>query len=148
MVFRGALLAAALALGACGGPATPAEQQLRDWVDRGVAAAEAKERRKLVKMISPAYADARGNERDAVENMLRVYFMRMDSVELITSIDEINIIGDTAAELQLTVGMAGTHDGVLGFSADAYQFALELEQDGDDWRLISARWGELGKELR
>ncbi len=148
MVFRGALLAAALMLGACGGPATPAEQQLRDWVDRGVVAAEAKERRKLVKMISPAYADARGNERDAVENMLRVYFMRMDSVELITSIDEINIIGDTAAELRLTVGMAGTHDGVLGFSADAYQFALELEQDGDDWRLISARWGELGKELR
>lgn len=143
-----ALLAAALGLGACGGPATPAEQQLRDWVDRGVVAAEAKERRKLVRMISPAYADARGNERDAVENMLRVYFMRMNSVELITSIDEINVIGDSAAEVLLTVGMAGTHDGVLGFSADAYQFALEIEQDGDDWRLISARWGELGKELR
>ena len=137
-----------LGLSACGGPATPAEQQLRDWVDRGVAAAEAKERRKLVQMISPAYADARGNERDAVENMLRAYFMRMNSVELITAIDEINVIGDSAAEVLLTVGMAGTHDGILGFSADAYQFALELEQDGDDWRLISARWGEVGKELR
>ena len=142
------LLALAMGLVACGGPATPAEQQLRDWVDRGVAAAEAKERRKLVQMISPAYADARGNERDAVEDMLRFYFMRMNSVELITSIDEINVIGDSAAEVQLTVGMAGTHDGLLGFSADAYQFALELEQSGNDWRLISARWGEVGKELR
>ena len=147
-LLRGVLLTLALGISACGGPATPAEQQLRDWVDRGVAAAEAKERRRLVQMISPAYADARGNERDAVENMLRVYFMRMNSVELITSIDEIKVIGDSAAEVLLTVGMAGTHDGVLGFSADAYQFALELEQDGDDWQLISARWGELGKELQ
>ena len=147
-VLHGVVLALVLALSACGGAATPAEQQLRDWVDTGVAAAEAKERRKLVQMISPAYADARGNERDAVEDMLRFYFMRMNSVELITSIDEINVIGDSAAEVLLTVGMAGTHDGLLGFSADAYQFALELEQSGNDWRLISARWGEVGKELR
>ena len=43
--------------------------------------------------------------------------------------------------------MAGSNEGVLGFSADAYDFALELELDGDDWQLISARWGELGREL-
>ncbi len=141
-------LLAAVIVSACGGAETPAEQQVRDWVDDGVVAAEAKERRKLVDMISPAYADARGNEREAIESMLRFWFMRMDSVELVTTIEEIEIIGDSAAEVLLTVGMAGTHDGVLGFSADAYQFALELEQDGDDWRLISARWGELGKELR
>jgi hypothetical protein len=44
--------------------------------------------------------------------------------------------------------MAGTNDGVLGFSADAYRFELELEKDGDDWQLIAARWGELGDEIK
>ena len=145
--FIASLLAMLFASG-CGGATTPAEEQLREWVDRGVAAAEARERRRLMRMVSPAYTDARGNERDAVEDLLRFWFLRMDSVELITSIDDINVIGDSAAEILLTVGMAGTHDGILGFSADAYRFALELERDGGDWQLISARWGELGKELR
>ncbi len=128
-------------------PSAP-EESLREWVQRGVMAAEARERRKLVRMISPAYADARGNGRDGIETLLRAYFARMHTVELVTSIEDIAIIGDSAAEVTLKVGMAGTHDGVLGFSADAYRFALEVEHDGDDWQLISARWGQWGKELR
>ena len=137
-----------LALSACGGPPSSPEEAIREWVRSGVAAAEAKERRRLVGMISPAYADARGNERDDIENILRWYFLRMNSVQLVTSIEDMTVIGDTAAEVVLKVAMAGTHDGALGFSADAYRFALELERDGDDWRLISARWGELGKEMK
>ncbi len=148
--LRSGLLCGALIalLCACGGPATGPEEELRDWVNRGVAAAEAKERRKLVSMVSPAYVDARGNERDEIENIFRAYFFRMNNIELVTSVEEINVVGDTAAELVLTVAGAGTNDGVLGFSADVYRFALELEKDDGEWQLISARWGELGKELR
>ncbi len=140
--------AVAVLASACGGPDTPAEEQVRAWVSRGVEAAEAKQRRALVDMISPAYADARGNERDDIESMLRFYFFRMNTVELMTSIETISVIGDSAAEVLVTVGMAGTHDGALGFSAEAYRFSLELEAAGGDWQLISARWGEVGKELR
>ena len=135
-------------LGACGGPAPGPETELRNWVQRGVAAVEAKERRELVGMISPAYADARGNDRDQIENTLRAWFFRMNTIELLTAIEEISIIGETAAEISMTVGMAGGHDGVFGFSADAYRFLLELEKHDDDWALISARWGELGEDLR
>ena len=133
---------------ACTQAPSATEDGVRDWVQRGVAAAEARERRKLVSMISPAYADARGNGRDGIERLLRAYFTRMHTVELMTSVEEIEIIGDTAAEVMLKVGMAGTHDGVFGFSADAYRFALEVEHDGADWQLISARWGQWGKELK
>jgi hypothetical protein len=132
---------------ACGGPTTGPEEQLRQWVSQGTAAAEAKERRKLVGMISPAYADPRGNGRDGIEGILRVYFFRMNNVKLLTSVEEIRVMGDSAAEIDLTVAMAGTSDRALGFSADAVSFQLELERDGDDWLLISARWGELGEEL-
>lgn len=148
--FRRYLICGALiaVLFGCGGPSSGPEEALRDWVQRGVDAVEGKERRELVGMISPAYADTHGYDKDRVEAVFRAYFLRMNAIELLTSIDEINVIDDSAAEVLLTVGMAGSHDGLIGFSADAYQFKLELTRDGDDWQLISARWGELGKELR
>jgi hypothetical protein len=139
---------ALLALAACGEPPSEPEEELRAWVAAGVEAAENKERRSLVGMISESYADGRGNERSDIENLLRVYFLRQNKIGLLPNIEEITVYGDTAAELVLTVGMAGTNDGVLGFSADAYRFELELEKDGDDWQLIAARWGELGDELK
>lgn len=142
-----AVLVACACLPACG-ESTPPEEALRAWVDRGVELARQKDRRALVAMISPAYTDARGNSRDDIENLFRVYFLRQHKVALLTRIEELSVIGETAARMVLTVGMAGTNDGVLGFSADAYRFDMELESDGDDWLLISARWGELGEELR
>ena len=137
-----------LVLGACGGPASEPEEELRAWVAGGMEAARNKERRELVGMISPSYADARGNERGDIENLLRVYFLRMSNIKLLSTIEEITVYDDTAAEIVMTIGMAGTHEGVLGFSADAYQFELELEKDSDEWQLIAARWGELGDEVQ
>lgn len=140
-----ALVLAGLLLG-CSEPDAGPEEQVGLWIARARIAAEQKDRGALLDMISPAYADARGNDRGDIENMLRFYFLRQNSIKLLTSIDEIRIMGASAAEVELSVGMAGSNDGVLGFSADAYDFALELELDGDDWQLISARWGRLGKE--
>lgn len=140
--------ALAVFLGACSGPSAGPDAELRAWLKRGVTAAEEKDRSVLVDMISPDYTDTRGNDQAAVEKILRAYFFRMNTIKLVTSIDEISVFDGTAAELLVTVGMAGSHDGTFGFSADAYQFSLELIKDGGDWILISARWGELGEELR
>jgi hypothetical protein len=134
-------------LSACDGPKTGTEEQLRQWVSRGEEAAESKHRRDLIDMISPAYTDSRGNERGDIENILRAYFFRQNKIGLLTNIEDLHLYGDSAAKIELTVGMAGQNDGVLGFSADVYRFQLELTRDRDDWLLISARWGELGEEL-
>ena len=134
-------------LAACGDPPTPPEEAVRAWVAQGQKAAEEKDRRALANMISPAYADSRGNSRDEIESLFRLYFLRQHNIALLTRIDAVRVIDDSAAELELTVGMAGTNDGVLGFSADAYRFEMELERDGDDWLLISGRWGEIGGEI-
>ena len=71
-------------------PSAP-EEELRAWVDVGVEAAEAKERRKLMGMVSDAYADARGNEASDIENLLRVYFFRQHKIGLLTKIEEITV---------------------------------------------------------
>ena len=143
------LAVAALAiLVGCGDPPSEPEAELRAWVDAGIASVEAKQRRAVVGMVSEAYVDGRGNERSDLDKLLRVYFHRMNNIKLLPKIEEITIYGDTAAQLVLTVGMAGTNDGILGFSADAYRFELEVEKNGAEWLLISARWGEVGGELR
>jgi len=134
-------------LSACGGPAEGPEQAIRSWVRQGQEAAEARDRRALVDLISPAYTDPRGNSRDDIEEMLRFYFLRQQKVALITRIEELEVYGDSAAKLALVVGMAGSNDGVLGFSADAYDFEMEFELQDEDWLLTSARWGELGGDL-
>ena len=139
---------ACLWLAACGGPDEGPEAGLRAWVARGEALAEDKDRRGLVELISPHYTDARGNGRDDIGRMFDLYFLRTNSVALLTTIDKLEVFGDDAGEVVLTVGMAGTHDGTFGFSADAYQFAMELERQDQEWLLTSARWGELGENLR
>ena len=126
-------------------PADP-EAEIRAWIAAGVEAAENEARREIVSMISPAYADARGNSRDDIENILRVYFLRADNVTLIARIEDIWIVGDDVAEVDLSVGGAGVTNSVMGFSADAYKFSLELVKD-EDWQLISARWAEIGGKL-
>ena len=136
-------------LTACGGGTGAPEDAIRAWVTAGHEAAENKDRGRLVDMIAESYSDARGNSRDDIGKLFRLYFLRQQKVALLTRIIEVEVHDGTAAELVLDVGMAGTDDySVLGISADAYRFEMELEKDGDDWLLISARWGQLGRELR
>jgi len=144
-------LIAALAgavLAACGGSSGSVEQQVRAWVDRGHEAAERRDREALIDMISPGYADARGNSRDDIENLLRFYFLRTKKVVLLVSVDDIQVIDGTAARVMLSVGMGATTGGALGFDADAYRFQLDLENLGGEWLLVSGRWNEFGDEPR
>lgn len=138
-----------LFMAACGGGApNDPEAELRNWVARGEQAAEEKDRGDLLALIAESYTDSRGNDRDSIGDMLRVYFFRQESIALLTTIDEITFYDDTAALMTVTVGMAGTNSSALGFRADAYRFEFELQKPDDEWMLIGARWGELGGDLR
>ena len=140
----------AIVISGCGGSEPEAynlEDDIRAWVERGESAAEEKDRGELLDMISTDYADSRGNDRDKIGDTLRVLFFRQNSIALLTSIDDIQLMGDSAALVNVTVGMAGTSNSRIGLNADAYAFEFELEKQGDDWLLIGSRWGELGESL-
>ena len=142
----GAASLMAVLLVACGGERSAPEEEIRAWIDAVHQAAEDKDRRAIVERISEAYTDGRGNSREDIENTLRVMFLRQGTIVLLPTIDSIEVIDGTAANVAVTVGMAGTNQGALGLSADAYRFELELERGDSDWLLISARWGELGTQ--
>ena len=145
---RAITLLCAVWLAACGDAAQGPEAQLRQWVTDSQSLIEEKQRRQLLARISPSYTGSKGYSRDDLNKMLRAYFLRQNNITLLVSIEDLQIYGETAAEVNLNVGMAGTNDGLLGISADAYRFELELQKQGDDWMLISARWGALGEELK
>lgn len=142
------MLAVLAGMSACGSADSDPEAEIRAWVGAMEDAAANEARRDIVAAISEAYADARGNSRQDIDNMLRLLFLRNDSIGLVSTIGGIEIDGGSAAMVEVTVGMAGLDDSALGISADAYRFELELTRDDDEWRLISARWGELGGNVR
>ena len=141
------LIVSCAILAACGGEAVDPEEELRQWVTTMELAAEEKDRSGMLDGISNNYADGRGNTRKDIGDRLLIVFLRQQPVAIVSTIDEISVIGGSAAKLNLTVAMAGTNSGVFGLSADAYKFALELEKEDDDWMLIGARWAELGQDL-
>lgn len=136
-----------LLIAGCGAAVEDTNAELRAWVADAEAAAEDKDRRRLLSKVSERYADARGNERDDLSNIVRALMLRQRSVELLTKIDGIESMGTSAANIELTVAMAGTQANRFGVDADAYRFELELERQDGDWQLIGARWGELGSDV-
>jgi len=132
-----------LMLSACGGSPESAEDEIRAWLQRGEAAAEERARGELLDMISERYSDADGNDRRQLGQILRLHFLRQADIELLTHVESIELFDTTAAEVHITVGMAGRDNSRFGFSADAYRFVLELERERSDWQLISARWSAM-----
>lgn len=145
--LRWPVLLAAVAVTSCGGDRPGPDEEIRRWIDAAVAEAEARDRGSLMARVARGYVDARGNDYERVGNLLRYYFLRPRNVALLTRIEEIVVSGDTAAEVRMTVGMAGA-GGSAGLTADAYRFLLELEKPEDEWLLMQATWGRLGEELR
>lgn len=133
---------------ACGGPAVGPEEALRLWVDEMETAASDKDRGAILDKISENYADARGNDRKDTGDKLLLYFLRQRSATFVATIDEMKISDGSAAEMLVTVIMAGTGGGVFGLTANAYRFELELEKVDSEWLLIGAKWNQLGRDLR
>ena len=141
------LLATVFQIAGCGAGHDDPNAAIHEWLAAAEVEAEERDRRALMARISDSYADARGNQRGDIEDILRYLFLRQQSVSILTTVDELRVFGDTAAEVRLTVGMAGSSGG-LNLSADLWKFELDRERRDEDWLLIGARWGEAGGEVR
>lgn len=144
----GSLVFLLVGLFACGEPPAAPEQAVRAWIAGAEVEAESKDRAALMARIATSYSDARGYERADLDRLFRIMFLRQNAIALLVDIESITIHQETAADVVLKVAMAGSNNSMLGFSADAYRFELELQLEDDDWLLSGARWGELGNELR
>ena len=136
-----------LLLAACGGNKTP-ESRIRELVRDMAAAAEDESMRPLAAAISDRYYDLRGNDRQAVINIMRAFMLRTDKVLIFADTDAVTMLTPTLAEARVRVRFAGANIERFGLRTSVYNFVLELQQVGDDWQIVSARWAEGDGEPR
>ncbi len=143
--WRGLCLLAVLmlALHACDAEQRSPEAQIREFVERGVEAGEARSVDTVEALLHPDYLDQQGYNRAQLIALLRAYFFRHKNIHLFTRIDEIRLLGDAEAEVRLFVAMAGSVisdvTALPALRARLYRFELRLLRD-DAWRLQHARW--------
>lgn len=138
------LAAAALAClaAACGETPSDPEAALRAALAGAEAAVEAGDADALAAMVSPDYADAAGRDRRAMAVLLRGLVMRYRRVEILVTVERIELFSPVLARAELRVAAAGAGAGRL--DADAFPLSLSLRDDGDGWRVTSAEWGGAG----
>ncbi|MDG4551981.1 MAG: nuclear transport factor 2 family protein [Candidatus Contendobacter sp.] len=133
-----------LLLIACSRDATSPETQIRELVARAQIAAEARDVPGLRALITDDYADAQGNDRKAVENMLRLYILRNQSIHLFIRVRDIVFLEPERATARVAAAMAGrsvvSAGELTGMDADLYRFDLELVRRGGNWQVQRAAW--------
>ena len=143
-ISRWLLLIVTLLAGACSsGPDSP-EAQVRALIARGETAAEKKESGVLRQMISEKYADSQGQDKKAVEAILRYYFLRNESIHLLTRIRQISFPRPDVAQVDVMVAMAGQPIADAGqlerLRADLHRFEITLADENKEWKVIRAEW--------
>jgi hypothetical protein len=120
------------------------EAQLRALLKRGETAAEKKETGVLRQMISEKYSDSQGQDKRAIEAILRYYFLRNESIHLLTRIQSIAFPQPAQAQAVVLVAMAGqpiSGARELGrLRADLHRFEITLASENKEWKVIRAEW--------
>jgi hypothetical protein len=138
------LLAVASFSGACSSGRDSPEAQVRALLAQGEAAAEKKESGVLRQLISEKYSDSQGQDKKAVEAMLRYYFLRNQSIHLFTRIRQINFPQPDSAQADVMVAMAGQPisdaEELERLRADLHRFEITLARENGEWKVMRAEW--------
>jgi len=123
-------------------PASP-EAEIRDYIRSGVEAAENRGSDALAGLMHDSYTDHKGYNKKQLEGLLRAYFFRHKNIHLFTRVDEIELLTENEAIVQLHVAMAGKVitdvDALSALRAQVYRFELQLIKQ-DEWLLRQAVW--------
>ena len=137
------LLLSTCFVSACSDKPLSREDEIRLYIDQGVAAAEDRSASDLAELIDEGYRDDKKLDRLQLKKMAQLYFFRHKNIFLFTKIREIKFYSDSEASVTLHVAMAGSviaDASVLSsLRARIYRFELQLIKD-QQWLLQSASW--------
>jgi len=120
------------------------EDQIRALIAAGEQAAEAKDILALRDRVSSKYRDRDGRDKRELLGVITGYFLRHESIHLVTRIDEIHLEGPDRAQVSFYLGAAGQavsdFDALASLRADIYRIELVVVREEGDWRALSAQW--------
>jgi hypothetical protein len=129
--------------GACSSGDSP-EAQVRALLAQGEAAAEKKESAVLRQMVSEKYSDSQGQDKKAVDAILRYYFLRNQSIHLFMRIRQISFPQPDLAQADVMVAMAGQPitdtEQLERLRADLHRFEITLARENGEWKVTRAEW--------
>ena len=139
----GLVLWASFLLGACSGETLSLEDEIKQFIETGVEAAENRSSGDLAELIEESYRDDKGYNKVQITKIARLYFFRHKNIFLFTKLKEIELVAENQALVSLYVAMAGSvisDTSVLSsLRAKTYRFDLELIKQ-DKWLLQRATW--------
>jgi hypothetical protein len=128
----------------CGRELPPPEEQIRALVTEAREAAEARDLSGLRGLIADDYRDARGRGKADLVNILRLVFLRHQSVHLLTRVHDVRFPEPGRASLTVYVAMAGRpfpEQDIGLVRADLHRFDVTLrEAAGGRWQAVDIHW--------
>lgn len=151
-IGRLGLIAAMLLSGCHGGRENP-EAQVRALIKSAVTAAEQKRTGTLRDMISDRYADDQGQDKRAIEGLLRLHFLRHETLHLYAHVQSVTLPQPDRARAIVLIAMAGvpmaSAQELPAVRADLHRFEIDFVREEKSWRAQRAAWrrAELGEFL-
>jgi hypothetical protein len=137
----------------CRGERASPEAEVRALINSTVTAAEQKSIGTLRDMISEKYADDQGQNKRAIENLLRLHFLRNETLHLYAHIQSVTLPQPDRAQATVFVAMAGvpiaTVQELSALRADLHRFDVDFAREDKTWRVQRSAWrrAELGEFL-
>jgi hypothetical protein len=137
-------LAALLTLAGCRAEREGPEAQVRALIRDAAVAAEQKQLGTLRDMVSERYRDEQGLDKRAVENLLRLQFLRNERLHLYTRIQSVTLPQPDRAQAVVLVAMAGvpiaSEADLPALRADLHRFEIDFAREDKTWRVQRAVW--------
>lgn len=146
LIWRIALLGivVAMLLPGCRGERTSPEAEVRAQINNAVAAAEQKNIGFLKSIISKQYTDDQGQNMQAVERLLRLHFLRQQTIHLYAHIQSVTLPQPDRAKATVFVAMAGVPIAAMqdlpALRADLHRFEIDFAREEKTWRVQRAAW--------
>jgi hypothetical protein len=127
-------------LGACAREPSP-EDQVREVIAAAEAATEARDLSDVMDLVAENYTDSRGQDKEAIRNLMRGFFFVNQSVHLLMRVESIEFPADELADAHIAVGLLGRQSQEdWAFVVETYEFDVRLQHEEGEWRLQSAEW--------
>lgn len=139
------LMAFLLGGGCASEEAVSPEEQIRALITQAELDAEARQLDGVGSLISDEYEGPRGENKETLLNLMQFYFIRHQSIHLLTRIEEITFDEPARAEVSILVGMAGraveSAEEFGRLRGDVYRISCTFSDEGGGaWKITRASW--------
>ena len=136
---------------ACSPEPDSPEARIRALLDRAELGAEEKNVDVMMELVSLDYKDTTGRRKHNIHGILAFYFLRNQSIHLLTRVQEITFPEPEQSEVTVLVAMAGrpieSAADLVGIRSSLYRFDFALKDEGDgDWKVYGAEWKPAQRE--